>query len=117
MSKVQAIAHSEIEPSTTLAYKIGGRWYWVTELDQVLPSGSRFVTTVPVAKDPRYAQIGHSRLRYIGGHDTVLVRAQDAPVFEWVTKKLERLDAAHCRNHLEFRSDCYSCRTEREFTN
>jgi hypothetical protein len=77
-----------IEPSTTRAFKIFGRWYWVTEIDSTLPSGSQFVMTVAVAKDPRYAQLGYGKLRYVQTSQGVPVRAQDAPVWDWVTRRL-----------------------------
>lgn len=116
MTQIREIAATEIVPSTEHAYKIGGRWYWVTGFaGATLDTGSRFAYTVPIAKDPRYAQTGRAKLRYIGAYSTVLVREQEAPHWDWVTKQIERQEAAHCGRHLEFRSDCYSCRSEREF--
>jgi len=85
----KAIPTDTIVPSTTHAFKIGGRWYWVTGIDSTLDSGSQFVWTVPVAKDPRYAKLGMAKLRYVQtGRETFQVRAQTPPEWAWVTKRL-----------------------------
>lgn len=110
MPKTEAIAHEAIEPSTAIAYKIGGRWYWITAVDpDRLESGTFFVWTVPAAKDPRYADLGYAKLRVITSHTTVLVRAQDAPVWDWVTRKIEDKAklAAYNRRELELTKDEY----------
>lgn len=112
----ETITTAEIVPSTSKVYKLGGRWYWVTSEHEVLKSGSKFFYVVPQNKDPRYAQIGQAKLKYVHYLDPVLVREATAPVWEWVTKQIERhADAPHCAHHIEFRSECYSCRVEREY--
>lgn len=113
-AKTEAVAHHDITPSTEIAYKIGSRWYWVTSVEEVLPSGSVFVMTVPAAKDPRYVQAnitgkGGAKLRYVSEYDTITMRAQTAPVFDWVTRRIEDRSkmAAFKRGELELTRDEY----------
>jgi len=93
----KAEAVTEIVPSTERAYRIGSRWYWVTEITDTLDSGSQFVMTVPVAKDPRYALIGYGKVRYVQtGTETVLARPQTSPRWGWVTLRL-RCNTVGCK--------------------
>jgi hypothetical protein len=94
----KAIVTDTIVPSKTHAFKIGGRWYWVVEIVDTLSTGSQFVMTVPVAKDPRYALIGRGKLRYIQtGRESFQVRAQTPPRWGWVTLML-RCNTVGCKN-------------------
>jgi hypothetical protein len=82
------ITGADIKPSTSKVYRIGSRWYWVTgENGPAMPSGSRFLVTVPQARDPRYAMIGMGKLRYVQAGEQVAVRDREAPRWDWVTRR------------------------------
>jgi len=93
----KAVVARKIVPSDRHAYRIGSRWYWVIEITDTLSSGSQFVMTVPVAKDPRYALIGMGKVRYVQTNlEQVLVREQTSPRWGWVTLRL-RCNTVGCK--------------------
>jgi hypothetical protein len=93
MNTVKGSELAKLAGNRDTVVKIGGRWYWVVEVDDPATYGTScsFATVVAQAKDPRLAgRQGYRKIRVIYPDETYLTRARKAPVWEWVTRSIER---------------------------
>jgi hypothetical protein len=81
------------------AVKLGSRWYWVQRTEAYDAYNGRqfsertglgFVVTVLHLRDPRTPAERSTKWRAIYADTEYTVRDEQPPVWEWVTKRLER---------------------------
>ena len=95
MTKVTTVKGADIQPGQVV--KIGGRWLRIVSWPQDSSSDSiRYALVAQHNHDPRMAQFGPARRsatgrwRVVWADHNYLTREQAAPVWDWVTRKLER---------------------------
>lgn len=84
----ETVKGSEVQVGQVV--KVGSRWMRVTRNEGELTDGSDylFVYAVPWNKDPRYTPLEKARVLY--KEQEYPVRVAEAPVWDWVTRELER---------------------------
>ena len=93
--KTSTVKGSDIQPGQVV--KIGGRWLRVVDWPEASSSNRlRYALVAAHNVDPRMAHFGPSRRsptgrwRVIWADHAYLTRDEPAPVWEWVTRKLDQ---------------------------
>ena len=93
--KTGTVKGADIQPGQVV--KIGGRWLRVVEWPADSQSDDlRYALVAAHGVDPRMAQFGPSRrsstgrYRVVWADEEYMTREEPAPVWDWVTRKIER---------------------------